>query len=75
MVRSAAPEQAELGEAVANGANKNASPDDAKHRRENHEATIRPASILRDAAFRPLLRMRNPVLAKLAIEYQTAFRA
>jgi hypothetical protein len=35
-----------------------ASPDDASHRRENLEVTIAPF-ILRDAARRPLLRMRE----------------
>ena len=36
---AAAPEQVEFGETVANGAKqKEASPDDASHRRENHEA-------------------------------------
>ena len=36
------------------------SPDDALHRRENHEAQANlPGHILRDAVYSPLLRMRG----------------
>src|SRR6202795_2617423 len=40
---------------------RSASPDDASHRRENHEA---PDPTLRDAAEWPLLRVRKSVIAR-----------